>query len=62
LDFRSEDWVYNDLDKFDTAPTNVRDDYTFELYAQLRPTGRMLDHFRCVIGPGDQRQPHRHDF
>jgi hypothetical protein len=47
MDFPSEDWVY--LDEFDTAPTNMRGDYTFELYAQLRPTGRMLDHFRCVL-------------
>ncbi len=42
------DWVYNDLDEFDTAPANMRGDYTLELYAQLRPTGQMLDHFRCV--------------
>ncbi len=47
--FPSEDWVYNDLDEFDTTPTNMRGDYTLELYAQLRPTGRMLDHFRAVL-------------
>ncbi len=47
MDFPSEDWVY--LDEFDTAPTNMRGDNTLELYAQLRPTGRMLDHFRCVL-------------
>jgi hypothetical protein len=50
MDFPSEEWVYNDIDDFDTASSNVRGDYTFELYAQLRPTGRMLDHFRCVLG------------
>jgi hypothetical protein len=50
MDFPSEEWVYNDIDDFTTASSNVRGDYTFELYAQLRPTGRMLDHFRCVLG------------
>jgi hypothetical protein len=48
MDFPSEDWVYNHLDKFDAAPTNMRGNYTLELYAQLRPMGRMLDHFRCI--------------
>jgi hypothetical protein len=33
MDFPSEHWVYNDLDEFDTAPTNMRGDYTLELYA-----------------------------
>jgi hypothetical protein len=52
MDFPSEDWVYNDLDEFDTSPTNMKGDYmyTHELYGQLRPTGRMLDHFRCILG------------
>ncbi len=49
MDFPSEDWVYNDLDEFDTAPTNMKGDYTLELYAQLRPTGRILNHFRAVL-------------
>jgi hypothetical protein len=50
MEFPSEDWVFNDLDEFDTAPTNVKGDYTLEIYAQLRPTGRMLDHYRAVLG------------
>ena len=50
MDFPSSEWEYNDLDDFDTAPTNVEGDYTLELYAQLRPTGRILDHFRAMLG------------
>ena len=50
MDFPSNDWEYNDLDDFETAPTNVTGDYTFELYVQLRPSGRILDHFRVVLG------------
>ncbi len=49
MDFPSEDWVYNHLDEFDAAPTNMHGNYTLELYAQLRPTGRILDHFRCIL-------------
>jgi len=50
MDFPSRDWIYLDLDDFDTAPSDIRGLYTFELFAQLRPTGRILDHFRAVIG------------
>jgi hypothetical protein len=28
MDFPSEDWVYNYLDEFDAAPTNMRGNYT----------------------------------
>ncbi len=65
MDFPSENWVYNDWDDFDTASANVAGDYTLEVFAPLRNTGRILDHFRCVIGKaqasGDQRQPNGHD-
>ena len=50
MDFPSDEWVYNDIDDFDTAPTTVKGDYTLEIYAQLRPTGRILDNFRAVLG------------
>ena len=50
MDFPSDSWVFNDIDDFDTAPPLIRGDLTLELYAQLRPTGRILDHFRAVIG------------
>ena len=50
MDFPSQDWEFNDLDDFDTAPPTISDDYTFELYAQLRATGRILDNFRAVLG------------
>ena len=50
MDFPSSSWRYFDLDEFHTAPPDLDGLYTFELYAQLRPTGRILDHFRAVLG------------
>ncbi len=50
MDFPSENQVYNDWDNFDTASANMVGDYTQEIFAQLRNTGRILDHFRCVLG------------
>jgi hypothetical protein len=50
MDFPSQDWEFNDLDDFDTAPPTISGDYTFELYAQVRATGRILDNFRTVLG------------
>ncbi len=50
MDFPSENQVYNDWDDFDTASANMVGDYTLEIFAQLRNTGRILDHFRCVLG------------
>ena len=50
MDFPSQDWEFNDLDDFDTAPPTITGDCTFELYAQLRATGRILDNFRAVLG------------
>ncbi len=50
MDSPSENWVYNDWDNFDTASANVVGDYTLEVFTQLRNTGRILDHFRCVLG------------
>jgi hypothetical protein len=50
MDFPSQVWEFNDLDDFDTAPPTISGDYTFELYAQLRATGRILDNFRAVLG------------
>jgi hypothetical protein len=49
MDFPSQDWEFNDLDDFDTAPPTISGDYTFELYSQLRATGRILDNFRAVL-------------
>jgi hypothetical protein len=49
MDFSSQDWEFNDLDDFDTASPTITGDYTFELYAQLRATGRILDNFRAVL-------------
>ena len=49
MDFPSENWVYNDWDDFDTASANLVGGYTLEVFAPLRNTGRVLDHFRCVI-------------
>jgi hypothetical protein len=52
MDFPLENWVYNDWDDFDTASANVVGDYTLEIFAHLRNTGRILDNFRCVwAGP-----------
>ncbi len=49
MDFPSQDWEFNNLNDFDTAPPTISGDYTFELYAQLRATGRILDNFRAVL-------------
>jgi hypothetical protein len=38
------------------APTNGKGDYTLEIYAQLRPSGLIPEHFRAVLGdPSLQR-------
>jgi hypothetical protein len=50
MDFPSENWVFNDWEDFDTASANVVGDFTLEVFAQLRNTGRILDNFRCVLG------------
>jgi hypothetical protein len=50
MDFPSENCVFNDWEDFDTASANVVGDYTLEVFAQLRNTGRILDNFRCVLG------------
>jgi hypothetical protein len=50
MDFPSQDWEYNDLDDFDTVPPIITGNFTFELYAQLRPTGRILDNFWAELG------------
>jgi hypothetical protein len=50
MDFPSENWVFNDWEDFDTASANVVGDFTMEVFAQLRNTGRILDNFRCVLG------------
>ena len=49
MDFPSENWVFNDWEDFDTASANVVGDYTLEVFAQLRNTGRILDNFWCVL-------------
>jgi hypothetical protein len=50
MDFPSENWVFNDWEDFNTASANVVGDFTLEVFAQLRNTGRILDNFRCVLG------------
>jgi hypothetical protein len=50
MDFPSENQVYNDWDDFDMASANMVGDYTLEIFAQLRNTGRILNNFRCVLG------------
>lgn len=49
MEFPGSHWVYNDAEDFDTAPPLISGDYTCEIYAQLRPSGRILDHFRAVL-------------
>jgi len=50
MEFPSEEWEYLDNDDFDTAPVDLVGEHTLSLYAQLRPTGRILDHFRAALG------------
>jgi hypothetical protein len=40
MDFPSGDWVYNDLNNFDTAPLLIKGEVTLEVYTQLRPDPR----------------------
>ncbi len=42
-------WVVLQLDQFDTALPNIEGDITVELLAQLRSSGRALDHFRFSL-------------
>jgi hypothetical protein len=50
MDFPGDHWVFNDADDFDTAIPLIQGDLTCELFTQLRPSGRILDHFRFVLG------------
>ena len=46
-DWTTTSWTSSTLH---LAPTNVKGDYTLEIYDQLRPSGRILEHFRAVLG------------
>jgi hypothetical protein len=50
--FHSKDWTTTSWTSstLHLAPTNVKGDYTLEIYDQLRPSGRILEHFRAVLG------------
>jgi len=48
MDFPA-DWVVLQLEGFDTATPHLEGDYTVELLAQLRSTGRILDNFRFSL-------------
>lgn len=50
MEFPTDGWGYFDIDDFDTAPPILNGPLVFELFAQLRPSGRILDHFRGVLG------------
>ena len=49
MDFPPE-WIVLPADQFDTATPRVNGDVTLEVCAQLRPSGRVLDHFRVALG------------
>ena len=38
------------MGEFEIATPRIEGDFTFELLAQLRPSGRILDNFRVSIG------------
>ena len=42
-------WVVQEADDFHTASPAVQGEYTVELFAQLRSTGRILDGFRLAL-------------
>jgi hypothetical protein len=49
MEFPMEDWVFSDVDEFDVAPPTITGELVLELFAQLRPTGRILDNFRLAM-------------
>ena len=44
------DWAVLPMGEFEKATPRIEGDFTFELLAQLRPSGRILDNFRVSIG------------
>jgi hypothetical protein len=42
-------WVVYSLPDYDSATPSVAGDFTVELFAQLRNTGRILDGFRFAL-------------
>ena len=44
------DWEVFPMEEFETASPRIAGDYTVELMAQLRPNGRIQDHWRLSLG------------
>ena len=43
-------WIVLPAEEYETATPRITGEVTMELCAQLRPSGRILDHFRVALG------------
>lgn len=50
MEFPSEDWGFADIAEYETAILDATEPLEMDLLAQIRPTGRILDNFRLVLG------------
>ncbi len=48
MDF-PHDWTVLEAEELETALPRVNGDFTMEVMAQLRPSGRILDNFRVAL-------------
>jgi hypothetical protein len=48
MDFPPE-WIVLQMEEYNTATPDYQEDFTVELLAQLRSTGRILDNFRFAL-------------
>ena len=50
MEFPPSEWFLFPATAFETAPVRSPGEYTMELLAQIRPNGRIMDHWRIAIG------------
>ena len=50
MEFPTEEWDIFEANDFETAPSRTASDLSVEVMAQIRPNGRIMDHWRVATG------------
>ena len=50
MEFPKAPWFVFPASEFETAPVRLPGEYTMELMVQIRPSGRIADHWRIATG------------
>ena len=50
MEFPTEDWDIFEASEFETAAARMTSELCIEIMAQVRPNGRIMDHWRVATG------------